>query len=168
MNVPLPKNTTLLSNDDLHDLINNHKKELSQYVKLYQTDNIDSIIKQTELRKDELLSLQDKYSQLETNKINLNKEINSLRVLYEQYSTKWQNLDTLFKQEYSENVFKVQLKGKLSDINAQSDTLKQRILSITDLNQLDDLLEQYKDKRKRYHYSREQLATWDQQDTLKS
>ena len=111
--------------------------------------------------------LRNEYSQLETNRINLNKEIDSLRLLYKQYSTKWQNLDTLFKQEYCENAFKVQLRRKLNDKDDQSQILKKRILSITDMNQLDDLLEQYKDTRKQYHYSREQLATWEQQGTLK-
>lgn len=167
MSVPLPNNITLLSCNDLHDLINNHKKELSQYVKQYQTDSIDTIIKHTEIQKEQLVLLRNEYSQLETNRINLNKEIDSLRLLYKQYSTKWQNLDTLFKQEYCENAFKVQLRRKLNDKDDQSQILKKRILSITDMNQLDDLLEQFKDTRKQYHYSREQLATWEQQGTLK-
>lgn len=168
MSVPLPNNITLLSDKDLQDLINNHKRELSQYVKQYQTDNIDTIVRQTEIQKKQLLSLRDKYSELERCKINLNKDIDSIRLLYEQYSTKWQRLDTLFKQEYSEDAFKNQLKRDVKDIDHQSEYSKDSILSMTDLNQLDDLLEQYKDKRKQYHYSKEQLTTWQQQGTLKN
>lgn len=167
MSIQLPQNISLLSDNELEDLIKNHKPKLSQYVKQYQTDNIDSIIKQTYGKQQQLLALKERYIQLEEDRSNLNTEIDAVKLLHSQYVAKWQNLETIYKEQYSEDAFKRQLGRDVSYLDHDSNTLKNQILSLTDMDRLDELLEKYKHIRGQYHYSKEQLTTWEEQESLR-
>ncbi|CAL9732803.1 protein Srn2p [Monosporozyma unispora] len=167
MSIQLPQNISLLSDKELEDLTTNHKPKLSQYVKQYQSDNIDTIAKQTKAKKDQLLALKERYSQLEKDRGNLNKELEAVKLLHSQYVAKYQNLETIFKEQYSEDAFKLQLNRAVAHLDNESNTLKGQILSLTDMDQLDSLLEKYRNKRTQYHYSKEQLTTWEEQGYLR-
>lgn len=167
MNVQLPQNITLLSDQELEDLIHNHKPELSQYVKQSHTNSIETISQQTQTKKQQLLNLWESYTQLEQRRLEVNKETDLVKSLYTEYSNKWQNLERLYKEQYSEEAFKNQLNSNVILQDTETNVLKAQILSLTDMDQLDSLLEKYRDKRTQYHYLKEQLTTWEEQGSLR-
>lgn len=167
MSIRLPQNISLLSDNELENLINNHKPKLSQYVKQYQTDHIDAINKQTQDKREQLITLKERYVQLEEDRSSLNKEIDAVKLLHSQYLAKWQNLETVYKEQYSEEAFKLQLGRNVAHLDHDSDSLKNQILSLTDMDHLDELLGKYRHIRSQYHYSKEQLTTWEEQEALR-
>lgn len=167
MSVPLPKNVSLLSDQELDDLMKNHQSSLGQYVKQFHSDQIDHVINETKSQQFQLKNIRDQYISLENDRTQVKKEIDSIKSLYEEYSNKYHSVQARYQNDYSEYSFKRRLSQNIKQLDDESNVTKLQILALQNVDQLDQLLQQYEQQRVSYHTSKEQFTTWEEQGSLR-
>lgn len=166
--IPFPANVELLSNTELSDLVEKHSDKLQLYVSQFQST--DTLVGNLEKDKNELLTLQNEFSKLQTDIDTTNNDLDNLRILNAQYIKKWQDVNQIVNEKFSENALKQQLQRKINELDTSSSTLESQIMNSRDAiekNQLDTLMATYINSRVNYHINKEKLATWNQQGQLK-
>lgn len=165
--IPLPESVNLLSNSEILSLIKDHNDKLQLYIdKFISTETL-----QQELAnyKEQLVQLRDRFTELQKNIDVTNTDLDDLRILNSKYTKRWQDLNQVANQNYSELTLKSKLENKISYFEVQSDTIESNIMSkdtIPEDFKLDESLNDFLDKRTNYHFNKEILLTWNHQGQL--
>lgn len=166
--IPLPESVNLLSNSEILSLIKDHNDKLQLYIdKFISTETL-----QQELAnyKEQLIQLRDRFTELQKNIDVTNTDLDDLRILNSKYTKRWQDLNQVVNQNYSELTLKSKLENKISYFEVQSDTIESNIMSkdtIPEDFKLDESINDFLDKRTNYHFNKEILLTWNHQGQLK-
>lgn len=163
----LPENVQLLSSTELKDLTENHTHELSHYLSKYHS--VDEKVSSTLNYRQQLLDLEEEFKKLDNDRIDLNKELEELRIINMQYVTKWKDSESLYKEKYSENAYQVRLKDNIQNCLAETVSIETELFATSniDTRKLDMTLNEYCKKKAQYYVMKERLATWDAQGILR-
>lgn len=162
--VELPKNSELLSSEDIQDLLKQQDK-LRDYVTGFNNYIIDEAVEVSKDWERQVTEMLDQLRDLTERKAKLREELDSYRKVEFEYLTKWQDLNRIFEDKFGNTAMKKQLRQNAIVLDEQSIQLTGD-MDISDQS-LDRFLEEYVGIRTQYHLQREKLATWEQQDVLR-
>lgn len=166
--IPLPPNVELLSNSQLKELVERHFDKLQQYISQFQST--DTFTGNLEKHKQELIDLQNEFVKLQNDIDATNNDLDNLRILNAQYIKKWQDVNQIVNESFSEAALKQQMQREINKLDESSGKLESEIMMSRDAvekNQLDKLMTNYINCRTNYHLNKEKLTTWNMQGELK-
>lgn len=160
--IELPLNINLLSSQEILDMINHHRDQIQLYVA--RLNPLDSTKNEVLKLKEQFKELENKFAKLEDDKLALQDKIAELVILESEYTKKFQDLQSLIKDNFAEPVLKSKLEAKIKELELQSDSVE--LKSKKDLD-LDTFVSTYMALRQDYHFQKEKLVTWESQGKLR-
>ncbi|CAI5758663.1 unnamed protein product [Candida verbasci] len=163
---PLHKQLELLPTNDFKEFIENPEliesyiHQLTKYKekveKVQSTLSTLKIILNEEIHQ----NLITKYQQL-TKKIN--SQISTIRQIYQEF----QNLETvqyqLFSSNFNQDFLKYKMKKLIEKTNIESNEFGKKLSKATNENEFNNIINQYKDTRAKYHFRQEKLNRWEEE-----
>ncbi|KAL3234897.1 Protein SRN2 [Nakaseomyces bracarensis] len=158
----LPANINLLSSQEILDMINHHRDQIQLYVA--RLNPLDTTREEVLNMKEQFKTLESKFAKLEDDKLALQDQIAELVILESEYTKKFQDLQSLIRDNFGEPVLKAKLESRIKELEQQSDSVELKAKKDLDL---DDFVSTYMALRQDYHLQKEKLITWESQGRLR-